>query len=195
MKMQSNDRIGLMFGVVAVVAAIGFFTSMFNQYATGDEAKAINSYKGPVAPFAQPIGPAAVCVLPNRTRINVATWTAGTAYTQGAMVESQNFWYMCVRTNSTGTAGTNYPHHLSGEASDGTNTWRRVPAGPRKGFSLYNAGTNTIMVGYGYVPTATAGQALLSGGTWYEDTEGKQEAVYAIGTGTATNGLLSGFEM
>lgn len=152
--------------------------------------KGYPAYKGPVAPFLQVISTNSVCVLPDRSRMNAPAFAIGTTYAQGTVVESRGLWYMTV---NGGMSGTNFPHHSSGEVSDGTNTWRCIPSGPRKGWAIYNGSTNTVMLGYGYRPTATTGVALLSGGTWYEDTEGKHSAVFAICA--QTNGLLTGVEL
>lgn len=163
--------------------------------AQGDDKGAGWPYKGPVAPFKQVISTTAVKVLPDRTTVNVPAFTAGTTYTQGTVVSSSGFWYMCVFTNAAGTAGTNYPHHASGEVSDGTNTWRRIQAGPRKGWVLHNAGTNDIRMGYGYVPTATTGAPILPGGESAPVSDTLQAAVYLIGVGSTTNGLITGLEL
>lgn len=169
-------------GLVAVGAIMAF-------------GQGYGNYKGPTAPFRQVVSTTAVKVLPERGNVLPAAFTVGRVYRQGDVVRANATFYMCVSTNSAGTAGTNTPYWVSGEASDGTNVWRAFPGGPRKGWVLYNAGTNTIMVGYGYVPTATTGAALLTGGTWYEDQGDKQDCVYVIGTGTATNGQVTGVEL
>jgi hypothetical protein len=153
------------------------------------------NYKGPTAPFRQVIGTTAVKVLPERGNALPAVFTAGRVYRQGDVVRANAMFYMCVSTNSTGTAGTNTPSWVTGEASDGTNTWRAFQGGPRKGWVLYNAGTNTVMMGYGYVPTAATGAAILPGGQSAPVTDTLQDAVYIIGTGTATNGLVTGVEL
>jgi hypothetical protein len=174
-----------------------FLASLAGMGRAADD-KGYGGYKGPVAPFMQVISTNAVCVLPDRSRMSAPAFAAGTTYAQGAMVESRGLWYMCV---NGGTAGTNSPHHSSGEASDGTNTWRQIPSGPRKGWVITNMGTNVVRIGYGTVPTALTGVPLSEatttspGGTWYEDAGNSQGKVFVIGTGTATNGLVSGQEL
>jgi hypothetical protein len=166
-------------------------------HAWGDE----KTYKGPTAPFAQPVGPTAVKVLQKREIDTAPEFTVGATQNIGDVVLANSKLYMCVATNSTGTSGTNTPSWASGEGSDGTNTWRCFKSGPRKGWVLTNVGTNTVRLGYGYVPTNTTwcllapGDGVNPGGTWYEDSETKQDAVYAIGVGTATNGLITGLEL
>jgi len=178
--------------LAAVIGAMFLAVVWACRAAPGDTGSA---YKGPVAPFKQVISTTAVKVLPERGGFVATEFAAGTVYTQGRIVKAGIRMYMCVATNSAGTAGTNTPSWATGEGSDGTDTWRAFPSGPRKGWVLYNAGTNEIKIGYGVVPTSTTGASILNGGTWYEDQGDKQAAVYAIGTGTATNGLITGVEL
>ena len=170
---------------IVAVAAAGAIVAFGQGY---------GNYKGPTAPFRQVIGTTAVKVLPERGNVLPPDFTIGRVYRQGDVVKAGAKFYMCVSTNSTGTAGTNTPSWVTGEASDGTNVWRAFNGGPRKGWVIYNAGTNTVMMGYGYVPTATTGAAILAGGQSAPIGD-LQDAVYVIGTGTATNGLVTGLEL
>jgi hypothetical protein len=131
----------------------------------------------------------AVKVCPDRTTKTAAEFATNTAYSQGAIVQNASVrrFYMAV---NAGTSGTNAPRHSSGEASDGVITWRHFPSGFRNGLWLFNAGTNDITFGIGYVPTLTKGGVLKANGTALFDGMDVQSEVYAI----SATGTLQGVE-
>lgn len=193
MKQATEDRVSDGVFVVTVVALVVAVLLMCRGV-KGDETKDMgSSYRGPVAPFRQTIGTNAVKVLPERGIVNPETFTIGQVYYLGNVAKANQKLYMCVATNSTGTAGTNTPWWATGEASDGTNTWRAFPNGIRRGWVLYNAGTNDLHLGYGYIPTTTNGAVILPGGVSAPVTELLQGPVYLISE--SADGMVTGVEL
>lgn len=81
------------------------------------------------APASQTVGTNSVMVVP-RKPLSYTDWTASTAYAQGACVKSGFYYYFAV---VAGTTSTTAPTHTSGEATDGTVTWRQVSQNRRQG--------------------------------------------------------------
>jgi hypothetical protein len=142
---------------------------------------------GVVAPWSMTITTNAVKVCPDRTVQTAAAFATNRVYVQGSIVKNAFKYYMAV---NAGTSGVTAPTHASGEASDGAITWRRFPAGMRNGLWLFNAGTNDITFGIGYVPTLTKGGVLKANGTALFDGMDVQSEVYAI----SATGTLQGVE-